>query len=98
MRGMEKSHSKPSRLIVFSDMLQHSDLMSHYKKPLPTVKQVKALPGYAEMDANLRGVDVWIFYVRRSGLESRQTNEHYYWWPTIIESLWGGRLMKQVPL
>lgn len=86
----------PTRLILFSDMLQNSDLLSHYKA-LPNMKALKNLTGYAEMDSDLMGVDVWLFYVRRTGVEQMQTPKHYYWWTQAIE-FFGGRLMEQVPL
>lgn len=87
---------KPTRLILFSDMLQHSALLSHYK-PLPEMKTFKTMTGYAEMESDLKKADVWLFYVRRTGLENRQTSEHYYWWTQVIE-LFGGHLRQQVPL
>ncbi len=93
--GAEKQR-KPTRLILFSDMLQHSERLSHYES-LPKMKTFKALVGYAEMNSDLRSVDVWLFYVRRTGLEHIQTPKHYYWWTQAIE-LFGGRLMEQVPL
>ena len=84
---------KPTRLILFSDMLQHSEHLSHYES-LPEMKTFKTLPGYPAMDSDLRDVDVWLYYVRRPGLENKQTPEHYYWWTQAIE-LFGGRLMEQ---
>ena len=87
---------KPTRLILFSDMLQNSKRLSHYKF-LPKMKTFKALVGYAEMNSDLSGVDVWLFYVRRTGLEHIQTPKHYYWWTQAIEHF-GGCLMEQVPL
>ncbi len=87
---------KPTRLILFSDMLQNSDYLSHYKS-LPEMKTFKTLPGYPAMDSDLRDVDVWLMYVRRPGLENKQTPEHYYWWTQAIE-LFGGRLMEQKDL
>lgn len=87
---------KPTRLFLFSDMLQNSDLLSHYKS-LPMMKEFKSLVGYSEMDSDLTDVKVWLFYVRRTGSENVQTAKHYYWWTKAID-LFGGRLMEQVPL
>ncbi len=87
---------KPVRLLLFSDMLQNSARLSHYKS-LPEMKKFKSLVGYSEMDSDLSGVDVWLFYVRRTDLESVQTPQHYYWWTQAIE-LFGGQVQKQIPL
>ena len=90
------TQQKSTRLMLFSDMLQNSEHLSHYKL-VPDMKSFRSLPGYVEMDSNLSGVDVWLFYVRRSGLEHKQTAEHYYWWTQAIE-VFGGHLIEQVPL
>lgn len=87
---------KPTRLFLFSDMLQNSGRLSHYKS-LPSMQQFKSMVGHSEMDGDLTGVEVYLFYVRRVGLEHLQTPEHYYWWTRAIESF-GGRVMEQVPL
>lgn len=87
---------KPARLFLFSDMLQNSGRLSHYKS-LPNMKRFKSMAGYSEMDSDLAGVNVYLFYVRRAGLEHLQTPKHYYWWTNAIESF-GGRVMEQVPL
>lgn len=87
---------KPTRLILFSDMLQNSGLLSHYKS-VPAIKSFAKSVGYAEMESDLNGIDVWLFYVRRTGLEHKQTPKHYYWWTQAVE-LFGGRLIEQVPL
>ena len=87
---------KPTRLILFSDMLQNSRWLSHYKS-LPDMKSFKALIGYAEMESDLHGVDVWLFYIRRTHLEHKQTPKHYYWWTQAVE-LFNGRLIEQMPL
>ena len=92
-------HRKSTRLLLFSDMLQHSDLLSHYDRPLPSMKQFKALAGYSKMDSDLTGVDVWLFHVPRYRVRfgEKQKRDHYYWWTHVIE-LFGGRIKRQVPL
>ena len=92
-----KTQLKPTRLILFSDMLQHSNLLSHYKS-LPDMETFQTMTGYASMASDLRDVGVWLFYVRRTGLENQQTSKHYYWWTQVMEELFGGRVMKQKPL
>ena len=84
---------KPTRLILFSDMMQHSKNLSHYKT-LPSMQQFKKLRGFAEMDSKLSDVKVRLFYIRRTGLESKQTRDHYYWWTQVIEHA-GGKVEEQ---
>ncbi|MGR3913986.1 MAG: hypothetical protein OD918_05590 [Gammaproteobacteria bacterium] len=93
--GIGVAKRKPTNLIVFSDMLQNSDRMSHYNT-LPQIDELENLPGYAEMKSDLNGIKVWIYYVRRPDLEHIQTPKHYYWWPQVIERF-GGTLMEQIP-
>ncbi len=91
-----KENRKPTRLFLFSDMLQHSELLSHYKS-LPEMNEFKKLTGYTDMQSDLKGVDVWIFYVHRADSKHRQTPKHFYWWTQAIE-LFGGHLIEQTPL
>ena len=88
-----RKNRKPTRLILFSDMLQHSANLSHYKT-VPSAREFKKLRGYGEMDAKLPDVKVRLFYIRRSALEDKQTTEHYYWWTQYIESA-GGIVVEQ---
>ncbi len=91
--GVEEQR-KPTRLILFSDMLQNSKNLSHYQS-LPTMKVFKSLVGFSDMKSALRGADVLLVYVRRTGLEHKQTPRHYYWWTQAIE-LFGGHLIEQL--
>ncbi len=93
--GVGETH-RPTRLILFSDMLQNSDLLSHYRY-LPTMKAFKALVGYPAMSSNLNGAKVWLFYVRRTGLEHVQTAKHHYWWTRVIKDF-GGHPHGWIPL
>ena len=93
--GLQEAR-KPSRLILFSDMLQHSDYLSHYKS-IPKMHEFKALTGYTEMHSDLKGVEVWLFYVRRPEHEHLQKPEHYYWWPKVV-TFFGGEVIEQTPL
>ena len=93
--GLQEAR-KPSRLILFSDMLQHSNYLSHYQS-LPQMHEFKALTGYTEMHSDLKAVKVWLFYVRRPKHEHLQTPEHYHWWPKVI-TFFGGEVIEQTPL
>ena len=96
-----KDNRKPNRLILFSDMLQNSDRLSHYKslpdKSLPGMTEFEKLTGYSEMHSDLTNVNVWLFYVRRPNLEQKQTSKHYYWWTQVVKNF-NGKLIEQTPL
>lgn len=94
--GIGVAKRKSTNLIVFSDMLQNSDRMSHYKT-LSKIDDLESLPGYAEMKSDLKNIKVWIYYVRRPDLEHMQTRNHFYWWTQVIKRF-GGTLVKQTPL
>ncbi len=80
-----------SHLVVFSDLLQHSDDLSHYG-PYP---KPKAIPRALRTD--LTGVDVSLYRLERSREARWQTKEHYYWWTELVGSL-SGRIVWQQSL
>ena len=93
--GLQEAR-KPTQLILFSDMLQHSEYLSHYKS-LPEMEEFRTLTGYPEMQSDLKAVKVWLFYVRRAKHEHLQKPKHYYWWPEVIQ-FFGGEVIEHTPL
>lgn len=83
-------------LIVFSDLLQHSDLLSHYA-PYPKVKDWRGTPKLRELATDLTGVKVTLFRLERSEYSRWQTRDHYYWWSHLVEAF-GGELRWQEAL
>ena len=80
-----KQQSQPARIILFSDMMQHSDYLSHYNEPLPAMGKLKNRTGYSTIESDFKGIDVWLYYVRRSGFESMQTEKHQAWWRQLVK-------------
>ncbi|MDA7967650.1 MAG: hypothetical protein MPK31_01750 [Gammaproteobacteria bacterium] len=93
--GIGVDKRKPTNLIVFSDMLQHSARMSHYKS-IPNPLELDRLAGYAEIRSDLKGVNVWIYYVQRPDLEHLQTLRHHDWWPQVIKHFGGKVKIRQL--
>lgn len=62
-------------IIVVSDLLQNSDLLSHYHSQLPPVR---GLPQSFALD--LSGIDVTVRYLRSTRDGHLQTREHFAWW------------------
>ena len=80
------------RLLIVSDMLQHTDDYSHYRGDPINYARFAEL-GYARrVGARLDGVDVEIAYVGRARQDARQTHAHGLFWEAHVEAN-GGRLL-----
>ncbi len=81
----------PAHVIVFSDLLQHTAMLSHYGGyPLPS-----SLP--RELAADLSRAEVSLFRLERQKYEKYQSAKHYYWWSDWIEAM-GGQVIWQQSL
>lgn len=78
----------PKRLIVVSDMLQHTPEWSHYRGQLD-FRALQRSPYYQRVRTDLRGAEAQILYLRRDGAEAIQTKRHAYFWADYIESIRG---------
>lgn len=75
--------TKPAHLIVISDLLQHTEILSHYESyPDPN-----SLP--RELVTDLSRVEVSLFRLERHKYSIYQTQKHYYWWSDLVESMDG---------
>ncbi len=93
-------HVKSSRVgdsdvhfVVFSDLLQHSEALSHYGA-YPPAEEVRDTPGLRHLRTDLTGVRVSLFRLERPRDARWQTPEHYYWWTELIHSF-GGQVVSQ---
>ena len=82
-----------THLIVFSDLLQHSNALSHYGS-YPPGTAIRKTDGLRHLQTDLTGVDVSLFRLERSQNARWQTRDHYYWWTEVIETF-GGRVIWQ---
>ena len=93
-RRNESVNKKPTHIIIFSDLLQHSEALSHYRS-YPSAEQVRKTEGLRSIQTNLSGVDVSLFRLERPHPDGRlQSAEHFYWWTELIEDF-GGRIIYQ---
>ena len=83
--------TKPLHLILYSDLLQHSEHLSHYG-PYPSPAEVKR--NLRHLQTDLSGVEVSLYRLERSGDARWQTTDHYYWWTKLIQEF-GGRTIYQ---
>ena len=93
-------HVKSSRVgnsdvhfVVFSDLLQHSEALSHYGL-YPPAKAVRDTPGLRHLRTDLTGVRMSLFRLERARDARWQTRDHYYWWTDLIHSF-GGQVVSQ---
>ena len=83
--------SKPTHLIIISDLLQNTGMLSHYM-PYPNPEEIPR-----ELKTDLSRVEVSLFRLERYKYESYQTPEHYYWWTDWVEAM-GGKVLWQQAL
>ena len=82
-----------THLILFSDLLQHSEALSHYG-PYPAGDAVRNTPSLRALQTDLTGIDVSLLRLERSRDARWQTRDHYYWWTHLVRSF-GGRVVWQ---
>lgn len=87
-RSLSAEKAGHVHLILFSDLLQHSDRLSHYG-PYPEAEDFLHTPGLRELATDLTGVDVTIFRLERSRYSRWQTRDHYYWWTGLVRQFGG---------
>lgn len=84
------------RLIIASDMLQHTAEYSQYGGNL-NFQEFRKSGYYRRVRADLRGVEVEIIYVRRNTRRAVQGKAHIQFWRDYIDDL-GGTLTRVVAL
>lgn len=83
--------SKPMHLILYSDLLQHSEHLSHYDSYI-SPEEIKSSLRHLQTD--LSGVEVSIYRLERGRDSHWQTTDHYYWWTKLIQEF-GGKVIYQ---
>jgi hypothetical protein len=86
----------PKRLIIASDMLQHTIEYSQYKGG-HDFQEFRKSAYYRRLQADLRGVEVEIIYVRRDTRRAAQGKAHIQFWRDYISDL-GGTVTRVVAL
>ena len=93
-RTLNVADGKHTHIILFSDLLQHTDVLSHYGN-YPPADQIRKTDGLRSLQTDLTGVDVSLVRLERPHPDGRwQTPDHYYWWTELIRSF-GGTVVYQ---
>lgn len=83
-----------THVILFSDLLQHSEALSHYGT-YPAPDQLLNTNGLRALTTDLKGIDVSLYRLERPLPTGRwQTRDHYYWWTELIDAF-GGTVLYQ---
>lgn len=93
-RNLPAGKESHTHLIVFSDLLQHSDNLSHYGS-YPEAGDFLDTPRLRELATDLTRVDVSLFRLERSRYSRWQTTDHYYWWTELVREFNGAVLWQQ---
>ena len=73
-------------LVVFSDLLQHSQRLSHYGD----YPDAKYMSQHArDLLTDLTGTQVSLFRLERPKYAKWQTRRHYYWWTELVQEQGG---------
>ena len=89
--GRANADAKHAHLIVISDLLQHTPMLSHYG----SYSEPASLP--RELRADLSRVEVSLYRLERHKYTKFQTPAHYYWWTDVVAEM-GGRIVWQQAL
>jgi hypothetical protein len=77
------SRNIPRRLIVISDLIQYGPDYSQYR-PFADFRNFKTQPYYQGVRADLSGISVEFWYVRRQKTLALQTKKHQDFWRNYI--------------
>jgi hypothetical protein len=86
----------PRRLVIVSDMLQHTPEYSQYDT-IASFEAFRRLPYYRRVRTDLRGIEVQIIYVRRETRQHVQGRAHIEFWQQYLVDM-GGLLMHVIAL
>jgi len=78
-----EAQKTPRRLIVISDLLQYTKVYSQYK-PVGSFADFRKTPYYQGVKADLSGIGVEFWYVRRQKTLHLQTDKHQDFWRDYV--------------
>lgn len=75
-------------LVVISDLLQHSNALSHYSRSYDVDKFIQS-QAFKKLSADLRDVDVDLLYLYRDTQKANQNTSHRDFWIKLIQEQGG---------
>jgi len=80
--------ARPKRLIIISDLLQHTEGWSHYNDPI-ALEALEQRPYYQRLRTDLRGAEVEFLMIRRAGFEQLQQQRLAMFWAEYVTNMGG---------
>jgi hypothetical protein len=77
--GRPEFDSATKRIVLASDLLQHSELNSHYRREID-FEALRRSSRFAAISASLRNVEVEVLYITRKSTSPIQGREHLAFW------------------
>ena len=93
---LQENKVKELHLVIWSDMLQNTNKMSHFKE-YPNPNQFLNSVAYANLKTDLSGTDITIFYLGSPKYSHRQGENHALWWRSVLSGL-GSQPVWQGPI
>jgi hypothetical protein len=92
LRTFARSNSPDKRLILVSDMVEHTDSYSQYRNRNFNFDSLAKAPYFREMRPRLNEVTIKLLYIERPSLSEIQGNDHVtkFWQPFVRRS--GGQI------
>ena len=87
-RRTASANAPRTHLIIYSDLLQHTDALSHYG-PYPLAEELRSDVNLQHLLTDLAGVDVSLYRLERAQYGRWQSADHYYWWTSLVDVLDG---------
>ena len=84
--GKRGNHEFDVHFVVFSDLLQHTQRLSHYGS-YPSAKDMRDTA--RDLLTDLTGSRVSLFRLERPEYAKWQTEDHYYWWTELVREQGG---------
>ncbi len=93
-RTMTMSDAPEKRIIIVSDMVEHTSNYSQYRQSKIPFADLKNKPYFREMQPYLEGVDIEVLGIERPQLNHIQNTDHIrnFWEPFFAHA--GGRLVR----
>jgi len=96
IRSMFESTAPEKRIIVISDMVEHTSSYSQYTQSVD-FQTLKDSPYFREVRPSLDNVDVEMLYIERPELAVIQRRRHITFWENLIDEA-GGRITLVEPI
>lgn len=79
------SKAESKKMVIVSDLLHHTEELSHYRTPKIAFSKVQDSPFMVSVLSNLNGAEIEILYLTRPKDHARQGRTHVLFWEKYLE-------------